>query len=126
MGHRSALYTLINSEYQRLSREIEDYKKEIKKLPVGTIRIVSGRYVYLCYRKKGEYVSEYKGTIDTKEAKETMNAVKKRKMLKGLVKRLKLDLGEAESYLKAGEKYYKKHVKDYEPELETDFEDELA
>ncbi len=124
MGRKSTLYRLIQKEYQRLTDEIDHYEGEIKDLAKGTIRIMSGKYVYLCYKKDGKMVSEYKGMTDSEEAIKARADVKTRSMYKDLIKQLRLELEEVEGYLKAGKRFYKKYRKEYEPELELGYEDE--
>ncbi len=120
----SPLYMMIRTERDRLLREIEKNKRMMQKFDNGSIRILSGRYVYLCHRDNGEYISVYKGTIDSKEAQDAMNDYKQKRMYKSLIKRLKLELEEAEAYLKAGDRFFKKNSKEYDVQefVDDDYE----
>ncbi len=117
----SPLYMMIKRERNRIMKEIEENEKIIQGLDTGSIRILSGRYVYLCYRDNGEYKSVYQGTIDSKGAQEAIYNYKQKRLYKDLIKRLKLELKEAETYLKAGDKFFRKNGKEYEvPEFVDD------
>lgn len=90
---------VLEEEYKRLKRLSEKYRKDISRLPVGSLSIkkISGRkYAYLVRRKDKKIFFQYVGSASNMEVKSLQADIKKRKEIEAKLKSIKKDLKELE------------------------------
>ena len=91
MNKESVLLSVLIDELDRNLRKQSIIKKELEKLPKGSllVEIIHGdKYLYRKFRKKDKIISEYIGSIDSDNAKKAMNDRKKYLKIKNDLKAL--------------------------------------
>ena len=91
----SVIRNILEEERERLSKLLEKYKKEIEKLPRGSIskKIRNGKwYLYRAYREKKSVKFEYIGKESSLKAQEIDKQIQKRKKYQSLIAEVRRDL----------------------------------
>lgn len=82
----------ILKEKKRIEYQLEEYRKNIKDLPKGTLSVRNGRngqvYYYLKYRDARKVISKYVG----KEVGDLPEKIEKRKHIEAMIKLLEEEL----------------------------------
>ena len=96
----------ILKEKNRIEYQLEEYRKNIKDLPKGTLLGRKGRngqlYYYLKYRDAGKVVSKYIG----KDVEDLSDKISKRKHIDAMIKLLEEELKIANKALEGNIWYY--------------------
>lgn len=98
----SVIIGVLKEEFERLMHLSKKYRKEISKLPKGSISIKKQddrNYVYLAYRENGKVYFKYIGKDSSKQMNELSEKIKLRRKYEGLLKETKKDLKEIERAL---------------------------
>lgn len=97
------IISVFKDEYERNTRIIARYEKEVQELPKGSIfkrKIGNQEYIYLNYREGKKVVSKFVGNVSSIDFSDLENKVLRRKELTKLLKKLYKEQKELEKELK--------------------------
>ena len=95
---------ILQDELDRNSRMISRYERELENLPKGSllIRKINGSvnsYVYLKYREGNKVISKYLGESSVLDLDDLNQKLSRRKELKSLIKKLKIEKKDLEKLI---------------------------
>lgn len=99
----STVFHVMKEEYDRLIEAEQAYRRQISKMPPGSIRVKhirKGDYLYLAHRRGAKVVDDYIGPIDSPKAQKVILQVKKRKQYEQLLKEVKHSLKDVKKVLR--------------------------
>jgi hypothetical protein len=102
-GIMGTIFNVMKEEYERLTEAEHVYRKNIAKMPKGSLRKKHLRhkdYLYLARRDGSKVVYDYVGNAQSDKAKEVTELVNKRKRFEALLKEIKETLKDVKKVLR--------------------------